>query len=253
MNHKFPIENIFVILVEPLGSANIGSVARAMKNMGFCNLILVNPKCEIDNEAQNYACSAEDILNNIKVHEKFEEAIATFHRVVGTSARLGKDRGVAGPFSPREYMNNNKSILQNQKIAFVFGRENKGLTNHELTLCNDIIKIPTSQNLVSINLAQSVMIILYECFLSLINPNKSMMQQIPAEMKEMEETYQHIETVLDLINFFEGREHKYTLLNFRRYLSKNSLTNHEVKILRGILHKIECKIEQISKKSEKNT
>lgn len=234
--------------MEPQGSGNVGAVARAMKNMGFSRLTLVNPQCKINEESMNFARSANDILENAKIFSTLKEALYNFQRVVGTTCRLGKDRSGDEPISPREYVTQNSGALASHNTAIVFGRENKGLSGDELMLCNDVLTIPTFPELASLNLAQSVMIILYEIFLGIEkNSHKTNSADI-ADFNIMDGLFGHLEKILELIDFFEGREHKYVLIKIREYFSKYPLTSYEAKLFRGFLHKIECKINLLEEK-----
>lgn len=150
---------IRIVLVNTSHPGNIGGVARAMKNMKFSQLHLVAPKKFPHVEADSRASGATDILENAVVHETLEQAIADCHFVVGTSAR---GRHIPWPVvDPREL----SSIVQgagDKKIAVVFGREDRGLTNEELHLCHHHVHIPSNPDFSSLNLAAAVQVITYE-------------------------------------------------------------------------------------------
>jgi tRNA C32,U32 (ribose-2'-O)-methylase TrmJ len=92
------------------------------------------------------------------------------------------------------------------------------------------------------------MIILYELFIQSLDIKKCEIKQTPSVFKDMEESYAHIEKVLEEIDFFEGKVHKYVLNDIKRFFSRNPMSEYENKILRGILHKIEMKIKQNKEK-----
>ena len=165
-----PLRNITIILVSPQYAGNIGSVCRAMKNMGLTRLILVSPEQDpLSAEARMMATSAKDILQKAKIFSSLEDALQGFRWIAGTSARKGINRG---PFiSPREIC---PEIIQHARsipVAILFGPEDRGLTNRELDPCHALISIPTHPGLSSLNLAQAVMLVGYELHLiSLAEP-----------------------------------------------------------------------------------
>lgn len=154
------MEFIF-ILNSPVHPGNVGSVARALKTMGFTKLYLVNP-CSTDHQsARNMAYQSHDILDNAIIFDSLEECVKDIDLVVGTTAkrRSGKDefvdvRDLSG------LINNKGESLE--KIGIVFGSEENGLSNDELNLCDVISTISLQTSYPSLNLAQSVMIYAYE-------------------------------------------------------------------------------------------
>ena len=160
-----PLRNIGIVLVRPQYAGNIGSVCRAMKNMGLSRLILVSPEQDpLSAEARMMATSARDILQKAKIFPSLEDALRGFRWIAGTSARRGINRG---PFiSPREV---SAEILQHARsipVAILFGPEDRGLTNRELDPCHALIQVPTHSGLSSLNLAQAVMLVGYELYLA---------------------------------------------------------------------------------------
>ncbi len=153
-------ENVSFILVEPKESGNIGASARAIKNMGFMNLCLVNPPSQLTDEARWFACNALDVLESAQSYPDFKSAIADKAIVVGTSRRTGKRRGMILPL-----VQGAKKIIERAKsgkVAILFGREAKGLLNEEVDECGLLLTIPTSKEHRSLNLSQAVLIVAYE-------------------------------------------------------------------------------------------
>ncbi|MBN1328817.1 MAG: RNA methyltransferase [Candidatus Heimdallarchaeota archaeon] len=154
---------IKIVLVEPSVSGNIGSTARVMKNFGFKELILINPQANFTDDVFRFAMHAEDILDNIKIYATLEEFLETVQYIVGTTARLSSDKGaidarIAVSSTDPSLIN----LLEfNGDIALLFGREDSGLTNREINLCDMTIHIPTVEEYKALNLAQSVAILLY--------------------------------------------------------------------------------------------
>ena len=136
------LHNIKIVLVGTTHPGNIGASARAMKNMGLSNLILVEPKDFPNDQAIFRSKAAKDVVENATVFSSVEEAVSECDLVIGTSAR---ERTVPWPIvNPREASKEVAKSLPNQKIAIVFGREDRGLTNEELGLCNLHVHIPLS-------------------------------------------------------------------------------------------------------------
>lgn len=150
-----------IILVEPIYPGNIGSVARVMKNFGFKELVLINPP-EIAGEARAMAMHARDVLENAKIAGDFDELKDDYDFLVATSAVIGTDRNpLRTPIFPWQLKS---SLDLDGKIGIVFGREDKGLLNKELKKCDLFVTIPAHHEYPTLNLAQSVAIILYEIY-----------------------------------------------------------------------------------------
>jgi TrmH family RNA methyltransferase len=149
---------ISVVLVEPQDSLNIGSVARAMKNLGYHRLTLVAPERYSEGRASITACGGGELLSSVSIVSSFEEALGSVKNVVGFSARTGKNR-VTVESLPRW-----ASTLLNQPLvetALVFGPEDTGLRQEHLELCRHIVSIPTYSSYSSYNLAQAVLLVLF--------------------------------------------------------------------------------------------
>ena len=162
---KAKTKNISIVLYKPKYAGNIGSVARAAKNMGISNIVVVG-KSDFDREEMQQRSThlAADVLDQIQYFERIDEALGGFNYIVGTTARLGKARG---PFiAPRAAAINIADISQKNKVALLFGPEDTGLANEELRLCHAVVTIPTSREFTSLNLSHAVMILCYEIFIA---------------------------------------------------------------------------------------
>ncbi|MCC3473553.1 MAG: RNA methyltransferase [Microcoleus sp. PH2017_15_JOR_U_A] len=155
-----PHANIRIVLVEPAGPLNVGSVARVMKNMGLHQLILVNPQCDyLGEEARLMAVRAADILETAKVVESLPAALVGCVRAIATTG----DDGRSHPM-PLESPADALPWLLEAPSALIFGREDCGLTNAELNRAQRLIRIPSSDAYTSLNLAQAVAICCYELY-----------------------------------------------------------------------------------------
>ena len=154
------LNSVKVVLVGTTHPGNIGAAARAIKNMGIFNLALVKPK-EFPSDIAIYRSkAAKDILENAEIYETLKDAIAGCKLIVGTSARA---RSVPWPvFNPRDAAEEMRKISKQGNVAIVFGREDRGLTNDELGLCNFHVHIPSDPKYSSLNLSQAVQILAYE-------------------------------------------------------------------------------------------
>jgi len=152
-------ETFTVVLVEPRYDGNVGSVARAMKNFGFKNLVLVNGP-EIGPEGRKNAMHALDIVQSALRMKSFDEVVDRYDFIVGTTAKTGGDSNhLRTPVFPDQLAN---AIGKKGKIALVFGREDYGLLNEEIDRCDFLLTIPANMEYPTLNLAQSAAILLYE-------------------------------------------------------------------------------------------
>lgn len=225
-----------IVLVEPLHSGNVGSVARVMKNFSFGELVLLNP-CELDMGARVMAVHAYDIIENAKIEFSLKDAIAGSSVIIGTTGLAGKTENehVRMPaLAPRKLKE--KLTGKSGVVSLLFGRENDGLRNDELELCNILVNIPTSPDYPSMNLSHAVAVILYE--LSDIRGGENHL----ADHFDIELLYQHIEEVLSDIEYKEHKTNK-TQLMLQRILGRAELTGREVQTLRGVLRRIQWKLK----------
>ncbi|MEE9913837.1 MAG: RNA methyltransferase [Deltaproteobacteria bacterium] len=236
MSLKAKTKNISVVLCKPKYAGNVGSVARAAKNMGI-NRIVVVGATDLDREAMEQRSThlAADVLDAIQYTESLEEALGGFNYIVGTTARLGKARG---PFvSPRAAAQHIAYLSQKNKIALLFGPEDTGLANDQLRLCHSVVTIPTSREFTSLNLSQAVMILCYEIFIA----SSGVAEATPklAFSSETEGMYRQIKDLLHKIGFLNPENPEYWMLDLRRFFSRAGLLSREVKIIRGICRQIE--------------
>lgn len=151
---------IVFILVEPAVPENVGAAARALKTMGFNDLRLVNPCDYLSVDARKLAHASNDILENASVYNTLEEALHDIDFAFATSAR---DRwiklDIIDSHEMPKFIEGKGDTISN--VAVVFGREESGLTNHEINLCQRVTTIPLKTKYPSLNLAQSVMVYAY--------------------------------------------------------------------------------------------
>ena len=235
------LDNITVVLCRPKYSENIGSVARACVNMGCPNLILVNPR-EFDlNRALPLATvKGKKVLERAEVVSNLALALAPFHKVYATTARMGGWR--KGILMPEEAAKRMISETEaGADIAIVFGPEDTGLTNEEIEICGSLISIPTMPDAWSLNLAQAVLIILYECFK--LKPTRRL-RPITSEgsrlatHEELLTLYANLQQALLDIDFLRKDNPDYFMMPLKRFINRLSLRRNEFNLLMGVCRQI---------------
>ena len=229
-------DNIRIVLVNTTHPGNIGGVARAMKNMGLSKLYLVSPGGFPDEQARWRAASAADILESARVVETLDAAIGDCQFVVGTSAR---ERRIPWPLlDARQCAQRIASASRSEQVAVLFGREDRGLTNEELQLCNLHLNIPAAETYSSLNLAMAVQIVAYELRMQAVDPPAAETDgwDAPfASRDEMERFYTHLEETLVAIGFLDPTAPRQLMARLRRLYGRLRLDQMELNILRGIL------------------
>lgn len=228
-----------VILVETTHPGNIGAAARAMKNMGLTELVLVNPYQFPHEKAIFRSASAEDVVKEARVVATVEEAIADCQLVIGTSAR---DRRIPWPMlTPRECGHHvAKAAQDNQQVGVLFGRESKGLKNEELQKCHYHVNIPTGEAYSSLNLAMAVQVISYEILQAKLGENLPLANwdRPLADAAAMEHFFDHLEETLVQVDFHDPDNPRQLMTRLRRMFNRIRLDQMEVNILRGFLSAI---------------
>jgi tRNA/rRNA methyltransferase len=284
---------IRIILVEPAGPLNVGSVARAMKNMGLHQLVLVNPQCDrLGEEARKMAVHAADVLEAAKIVRTLPEALQGCQRAIATT---GLYRSLPTT------LENPKSALPwllECPSALIFGREDKGLTNAELSYAQRLIRIPSSDTYASLNLAQAVAICCYELYqvagemgsggdgergsrgdgemgsggagemgngeVEENNPLPITHYQLPitnyplpittqAPLEALEGYYQQLEASLLKIGYIYPHTAASRMEKFRRLFNRAYPSTAEVSMLRGVLRQIDWALRTYPKSAVNDT
>ena len=230
------LQNIRIVLVEKSHSGNIGSAARAMKTMGLSNLYLVSPK-SVDEQSIALAAGADDVLQNAKIVDTFEQAIEDCSLVIGTSARLRHLQSTL--IEPRECAE--KASVHQGQVAIVFGRERVGLTNEELLKCHYHLNIPANPEYSSLNLAMAVQLVSYEMRMAFLAKGKmentlSIIENIYPTTQEIEYFFMHTEHVYKSLGFIQNQG---VMQKLRRLYNRSFLEKNELNILHGMLSSVE--------------
>ncbi len=241
-------KNLCFILVEPENADNVGAAARAMKNMGFTDLRLVNPTRQWRRRSRKMAPHAGDVLQEARVFQTLEEALKDVNLAMGTSRRAGPKRGRFVDFD--DAVAESRKMLKVQRVAFVFGKESKGLDNASLSLCDRVAMIPTNPECPSINLAQAVMITAFSfsCMASRIsyaqrgnNRLRTMSAPVMVEKQEMHAVLAALEQTLLDLGYVHGqgsRTVERIKASWHRLFKRAGLLPSEAQMIKGFTRRI---------------
>lgn len=238
--------NIRIVLVQTWHPGNIGAAARAMKNMGLDQLVLVNPIEFPSEEAYSRAGQATDLLDNARVVASLDEAIADCGWVVATSAR---ERSIRLPaFSAEACGREAVSQQQQAPVALVFGRERMGLHNDDIQRCQAQVNIDANPVYPVLNLSQAVQLLCYEVFKAASAQPPSAADEEPSAHEEpsadeepyplhadLDRFYDHLNQTLDDIGFLNPAHPGQALEHLRALFRRARPTAKELRLLRGVL------------------
>lgn len=258
------LNNLKVVLSSTRFPENIGMAARACANMGCHNLVLVNPE-KVDFAAANQLATRQgnEILKNIIIYESLKEAVASSQSIWATTARLGGWR--KNYYPPEKAAQMIINLLKNNlQVSLLFGSERNGLRNEEIAFADNIIHIPTQEQATSLNLAQSVLLILYEifkCYLKLCNENRDIMhpnmhsndekilkneQKIicrnVTNFKERNLLENKLKDILIKLDCINGNNADYHFLKWHSLIYNLPLSRSDFNILMGFFRQINNKI-----------
>ncbi len=231
---------IRIVMVETSHPGNIGGAARAMKNMAIDQLYLVNPVLFPHRDAKSRSSGAEDLLEKAVICDNLPQALEGCSLVFGASARSLRTlpwpqvdaRGCAATVAARD---------ENSEVAILFGREDAGLTNEELALCNYLVHIPCNPDFSSLNIAAAIQVICYELYQARIGEwqgTPSSNADRPATAEELENFFIHLEETMLAINYLDPGKPRQLMRRMRRLFNRAEMEKTEVKILRGVLSNV---------------
>jgi len=249
MPEQVILDHVAIILQRPRNPENIGAAARAIRNMGIGQLVVVSPEnCDLTRILKMATHVASDVVEEMEVFEDLKDAVAPYQYIVGTTARLGGERQTV--FSPPEMAKILVPISRENRIAILFGPEDRGLTNEDIRLCHALVNIPTAE-FSSLNLAQAVMIICYELFKASLGPGRKKVPRL-AERHELEGMYKQLQEILIRVDFIQPDNPDYWMNNMRRFFNRLPLRAKEVRIIRGICRQIDWYSKKCYKDGKKN-
>ena len=232
--------NLKVILVEPNGPLNVGSVARLCSNFEVDELRIVSPKCDIFSlEAKKMALKGQKFLNHCKIFDDLQKAIFDCDLVLASCGRIDVKKDSFFE-SSEDIFDWTLSFKKINNLAIIFGREDRGLTNGELLLANKTFSIPTSHNNPSLNLSHAVAIVLYQLNKS---SKKSLNNELKvvfnlASSKEVHDTFEEIEELLLRVGYLLKHTSKVKISKYKNFILRTNTSMHEINVLRGIVHQI---------------
>ena len=233
-----PLDNVIVVLVGTLYSGNVGSVCRAMANMGLSRLTLVAPRI-LDGweEGRRLAVHATDILDARREVATLDEALADCAAVVGTTARGGLYRATVQP--PRVLAPEILRLAAQAPVAIVFGREDQGLHNDEIARCTHLIRIPVDPRYQSLNLSQALLIVAYELYAA----TGTYVSPVEEAVSLATQATKHAlmakwrQAMLD-IGFMDEQKADHMMQGFQRIFSRGVRTDPDASIMLGAAHQM---------------
>lgn len=239
-------QNLCIVLVRTRNPLNIGAVARAMANFGVAQLRLVAPYDLAFREARS-AVGASELLANAEVYQSVAEAVADCTLVIGTTAAT--NRNVSLPLitlpeaAPRMF-----EAVQTGKVALLFGSEKRGLANEDMSYCHWLMRIPTTQQAPSMNLAQSVVVVLYELVRTrsqtseTVEPEARAVADPPAEMESLLRLAGAMHETLEFSGYYSEAAAASSEEQLRRLLLRMKLTDDDAEIVLGMFRQILWKL-----------
>ncbi len=240
------LDSIRIVLSHPQHPGNIGACARAMKTMGLSDLRLVNPREYPSEEANMRARGGLDVLQSARVHNSLGEAISDCELVIGTSAReRSLDFEV---LNPREMAERIAAEAPGRPVAILFGRENNGLDNDELSRCHFHVMVPANPAYSSLNIGSAVQIMAYELRMRALAAMPQKSDEMPrASAEQLDQFFVHLEDVLKEIDFLKPTASTQLMPKFRRLYLRAKPTTEELNILRGVLRATRESLQRLRK------
>lgn len=249
------LAGVRIVLVEPAGPINVGATARVMKNFGLNHLVLVNPQCDpLGVEAMKMAVHAQDILESAVLVATLPEALQGCTRAIATTARVRSwETPLENPSTALPWLQSEPG----KPAALIFGREDRGLSNEELNYAQRFVRIPSSPNYPSLNLATAVAICCYELARipvskeldtgtrsdgEVLNQENVFGKEL-ASLDVVEAYYQQLEALLLNIGYLYPHTAASRMEKFRQLYNRTQLQTIEVAMLRGILRQVEWALE----------
>lgn len=238
------LKKIRIVLVEPAGALNVGSIARVMKNMGLQRLVLVSPHCDPGaEEARKMAVHAGEILERAVIANSLPEALQGCTKAIATTARVRN--------SPIELEIPRVALpwlleIEHGESALIFGPEDRGLSNQELNYAQRFVCIPANPEYPSLNLAQAVALCAYELYLASDRERGSespRADRASATLDALEGYYQQLESVLLKIGYLYPHTAAARMEKFRRLFNRADLNREELAMLRGILTQVDWAVK----------
>ncbi|QSI75164.1 RNA methyltransferase [Niveibacterium microcysteis] len=245
MTEPLALRRIRVVLSRPSHPGNIGAAARAMKTMGLHQLVLVSPKEFPSAEATARASGATDVLENARVVDSLEEALAGTVMAAAFTSRIREM--CAAPRWASEASGELLSFAGQGDVAIVFGNETFGLSNEEVMLCQRAVTIPANPEYASLNLGAAVQVIAYELRRTALEGRLAPLPQALGEVaphEDVERLIAHFERAMIASGFLDPDKPRRLIPRLRRLFGRAAVEREEVAILRGMLASFEPKVDR---------
>ena len=248
MNLKESNFNLKIILIEPNGPINIGSIARLCSNFNVDQLRIVSPKCDIYSlETKKMALKGMKYITECTIYESLIDSISDCDLVLATCGRIDYQKGYELD-SLENISSWTKNFKELKNLAILFGREDRGLTNKELLMAHKVFTIRTHKNFPSLNLSHAVSIVLYE--LSKITKTENILKKKDlnfATSKHIEDSFLEIEKLLLKTGYLLPHTLNAKISKFKKYIHRSETSKHELDMLRGIVHQINWALDNRNK------
>lgn len=248
MNLKEANFNLKIILVEPNGPLNVGSIARLCSNFNVDQLRIVSPKCNIYSlETKKMALKGIKFIKECAIYESLIDSISDCDLVLATCGRIDchKEHEQYSLENISTWIRNFKEV---KNLAILFGREDRGLTNRELLMAHKVFTVNAHKDFPSLNLSHAVSIVLYE--LSKIKEPDNILKKKDldfATSKQIEDSFLDIEKLLIKTGYVLPHNLNAKISKFKKYIHRSETSKHELNILRGIVHQINWALENTNK------
>lgn len=223
-----------LVLVEPAGPLNVGSVARLCRSYGIEDLRLVSPRCDpLGDEARLMAVKALPLLQQARRFPTLAAALADCGRVVATSGRPeGEPLPLEDPEDALTWLLAGDPELPS---ALVFGREDRGLSNDELLQAGRLLQIPTPTPHGSLNLSHAVAVVLHDLHRLAQAPSVATVAQAPCPRGVLEAMFSDAEELLLEVGFLLPHTAHARMAKLRALLQRGQVSAPEVALLRGLV------------------
>lgn len=239
-----------LVLVRTNFPENIGMAARASSNFGHSPLYLAQPRRWVYDKALPTATSqGQPLLDSITVTSSVEEAVGPCTLVIGTTARTGGCRRQL--ITPRQAAAEiAQRLLQGEEAAILFGPEDRGLSNEDLESCSRLVTVPTAPDASSLNLAQAVLLMMYECYLALPQtdwkgPHANLSRRINGEERNI--LFSSLRSMLTAIGTLPRENPDHFFLPIARFFDRADVRRHEMDIFMGICRQVNRLFEDRTK------
>ncbi|MFX1554735.1 MAG: RNA methyltransferase [Promethearchaeota archaeon] len=248
-----------IILVQPEHAGNIGSIARIMENFDFNNLVIFNPIESVENilsyETQGFAMHGKDILSNAEIIEintqenhllEFQDFLKKFDYIIATTAKGKRYSNIRRLAIFPEDLNlpiSNKPF----KIALLFGKESRGLTNEEISLANILLRIPTSSEYSALNLSHACGIVLYEIFkkVNILNIGRGKNPVLIADREDRLMLYNIVEKVIEKLKIRSYKKEN-VFFAFKNIFGRSFMSKKELSLILGLFSKVNSILESLN-------